>query len=140
MMTLDDSFKVGYLAWCADQGMDEEQTRAHIKKAMSKEAFFGPALGRVVGAPIDFAKALMPYAIPLGIGAGIGVPVAAGLTGGYLAAKATQDDTSVDEAKTDEELSEYRRLTDQALRQTAAKRLQGVPTVGGHLELSQIRQ
>ena len=125
-MNSRECFQLGYLLWCADHGLTQEETHAHVKRA-----FLANVLGEVVEIPGRALAAVINNALPIAAAAGIGVPLAAGATGGYLAAKAVDDNTDVDEAKTDEELAEYQRLTEHAQRQLALKRMRGLPVIGG---------
>lgn len=126
-----ECFQLGYLLWCADHGLTPEQTHVHVKAALEKRAFIGHMLGELVEAPARIISSVASNALPAAAILGIGVPAGVGLTGGYLAAKAVENNTDVDEAKVDEELAEYQRLTEHAQRQLALKRLRGLPAVGG---------
>jgi hypothetical protein len=109
-------FKVGFLMKCAEQGLTIEETHTRIKVALAhiKQAFLGP-----IGAA---ASALTPLAAA----GAIGLPILAGGTTGYLAAKATGADgkSMVDEAKKDEIAAEYKRLAEEAKRRTKIKQIQ----------------
>jgi hypothetical protein len=63
--------------------------------------------------------------MPVATAALIGGPIAAGVGAGYLASNLKEKHTDVDEAKNDEMLAEYERLTDAARRQTFMKSLPG---------------
>lgn len=127
-MSPREAFKAGFLLSCADKGMTADEAHALVKKA------FGPGAGNVVGelieAPGRIISSVGPGLMGAGALAAIGLPIAAGAGVGWGAAKLTDDDSNVDEAKTDELLAEYQRLTDQARRQIAMKQLRGQPTVG----------
>lgn len=130
-MSPQEAFKIGFLLSCADRGLTPEATHALVKEGLAKQALgLGNVVGEMIEAPGRVLSAIGPTAINAGLLAGIGIPIAAGAGTGWAAAKLTDDDSNVDEAKTDEILAEYQRLTDQARRQTAMKQLTGQPTLG----------
>ncbi len=135
-MSPNESFKIGFLLGCADLGLDTDQTHALVKTAVAKTAGLGTIAGEMIEAPGRLVANMGPMAAQLGLLAGVGVPMAAGAGTGWAAAKLTDDDTDVDQAKADELLAEYRRLTDQANRQVAMKQFKGLPTHGGFRTLS----
>ena len=128
-MNLEESLQLGFLSYCADQGMTQEETHTLVKKASEKEAW-----SRLLTAPLGSATHLISSLGPLGItallGLGIGVPAAAGAGAGHLLAKATEKDIDPEEAKGDEVIEQYQRLTDQARRRALLKSIQGVPVIG----------
>ncbi len=119
-MTPKEAFKAGFLIRCAEEGLSDEATHERIKTALFDVGSIMRGIGSI-GSAIA-GPALLT---------GVGLPIVAGVTGGHLAAKAVDDDSDVNEAKTDEILAEYRRLADQARRQTAMKQMRGLPTLGG---------
>ncbi len=126
-MSPQEAFKVGFLLSCADRGLSAEATHALVKRAV---AGIGNVVGEMIEAPGRFVSAVGPTVLNAGLLAAVGLPIAAGAGTGWAAAKLTDDDSNVDEAKTDEILAEYQRLTDQARRQAAMKQLTGQPTLG----------
>ena len=144
MLTSEQAFKVGFLLWCADNGLTQEETHAHIKTAMAraKQAGWGTA---AVGAGIGNSVAGTPGAIAGGLAGaspegtmkalpsvlsaatllGVALPILGGAGGGYLAAKATgSNKDDVEQAKQEEIEGEYYRLAQEARRNAARKRLQ----------------
>jgi hypothetical protein len=125
---------------CADEGLDVEQTHQRVKTALAKvrrekRALFGfnigpgatvgGVAGGAVGGPLGAGGGSMLGHVfdrdPVGMGkfltiTGLAVPAAAGILGGKILADAKKDPLTVEEAKTDEELSEIQRLTDRARR------------------------
>ena len=106
-MNSHEAFKIGFLCRCADEGLTPEQTAVRIKQAatLPKQAgwlkdIFSPAAWT--------ARRLGQLAI-----AG---PPALVVLGGYALSKAKEDTFDVDEAKRDEELTEYQRAIDQLAR------------------------
>lgn len=148
-MTPTQAFKTSFLFRCADEGLTLEQTHARVKAALAvargeKRAYLwgvaggagsGAAVGGAVGGPggatlggalgAVAASPLAPYAAVLGLG----VPAAAGWLGGKALAESRKDPLTVDEAKANEELAEFQRLTDRA-RRLKQLRLQQ-HTIGG---------
>jgi hypothetical protein len=111
-----EAFKVAFLMRCADEGLSIEQTHQRVKTALAKarsekRAFIGSTLSGIG----DLAGGLAQWGKPLML-TGLALPVAAGVMGGKILADAKKDPMTVDEAKTDEELSEIQRLTDRARR------------------------
>jgi len=129
-----EAFKVAFLMRCADEGLDIEQTHQRVKTALAKartekRALFGLGAGGVAGGAAGGPAGAAAGAAaghwfekdPTGMGkfltlTGLALPVALGVTGGKLLADAKKDPLTVEEAKTDEELSEIQRLTDRARR------------------------
>jgi len=122
-MSPQEGFKIGFLLACADRGLDAEEAHGLVKRAFA-------GLDSVLDLPGRALSALGPTAAQTAILAGVGLPIAAGAGTGWAAAKLTDDDSNVEEAKTDEVLAEYQRLTDQARRQAAVKQLKSQPTLG----------
>lgn len=139
----EQAFKVGFLLYCAEQGMEEAEINETIKKALSqfdKEDFLlkeaNPLLsflGNAVGGVAAGASNLMgntlratPQVLSTLATLGIGIPVAAGAGTGYLAAKLTSHDKEdiVEDAKQNEVIGEYERLADEARRKARMKLLQ----------------
>lgn len=122
-MSPQEAFKIGFLLGCADQGLDTETTHGLVKRASR-------VLGEMIEAPGRIAASVMPAVLNAGLLASVGIPIAGGAGIGWAAAKLTDDDSNVDETKSDEILAEYQRLTDQARRQAAMKKLRGQSTMG----------
>jgi hypothetical protein len=89
---------------------------------MSGAYGLGSGLISTAGKALSAAPALAE----LGIGVGVGAPIAAGAMGGYGLAKLTSNDNphALEEAKQDEITSEYERLSDEAKRRILLKRIQ----------------
>jgi hypothetical protein len=142
-MTPEQAFKIGFLFRCAEQGLSQQETGALVKQAIAtfrtkqasieKQAILPAAIlsalgglgsgmmglgGKVVGA--------LPGLASTGGALAIGAPVLAGAGTGYLAAKMTQSDNrdALAEAKQEEVVGEYERLTDEAKRRVLLKRIQ----------------
>ena len=105
MMT-KEAFKIGFLMRCAEEGLSPQETEQRIKQAnaMTKEAVFGEAVGTA-------GKGLMNLVNSLKWGTLV-IPPVTGAFGGYMLAKAKNDSFDIEEAKKDEELSEYYRAID----------------------------
>lgn len=114
-MSPTQAFKVAFLMRCADEGLTIEQTHRRVKTALArvreKRAFFGSMLG---GAG-QFMSGAAAVGKPLAL-LGLGLPVLGGIAGGKMLADMKKDPFTVEEAKTDEQLSEIERLTDRARR------------------------
>jgi len=126
-----EAFKVAFLMRCADEGLDIEQTHQRVKTALAKarrekRAFLG--LGSLLGGTGQFLSGAAAWGKPLLL-TGLALPAAAGVMGGKLLADAKKDPLTVEEAKTDEELSEIQRLTDRARRLKQLRAAQS--TIGG---------
>jgi len=137
-----DAFKVAFLDACAERGLSIAETHALVKQALARpglvkqSALLGMETGAQPGveksaiAPaIATALAMLsgagPYVIPAAVAAGVGAPVAAGLFGGHVAAKAQEDDTKLERAKADELVMAFRQLAAETKRRTAASRMAG---------------
>jgi hypothetical protein len=133
-LTPEQAFKVGFLVRCADEGLTPEEIAERVKaaSAMEKLSFIFPLMtgaataagsfiGGLPGKALQFAGALAPAA---GVAA-VGAPVLAGAGLGYLGAKATASDSDdLEQAKQDEIEGEYYRLSQEARRNAARKKLQ----------------
>ncbi len=115
MVTIKEAFKRGFLARCADEGLDG----AGMTERLTKAAFGMKDLLM----PFSAAGSLIGGATPWVVGAGLGVPLLGGAAAGSVLAKATDDDLGVQEALSDEQIAEYRRLAEQARRRTAVHAL-----------------
>jgi hypothetical protein len=120
-MSPPEAFKAGFLLGCADLGLSAAETHALVKRAIGPGA--GKVIGEMIEAPGRVLSSVGPAVLNAGLAAAIGLPVLAGGTAGWAAAKLRDDDTDVDAAKADELVAEYQRLADQARRQAAAKAL-----------------
>lgn len=123
-MSPQEAFKFGFYARCAEEGLTSEQTLARIKTAS-----LGTIAGELIEGPFRLMSHMGPAAAQAALVAGIGLPIAGGLAMGYAGAKATDDDSNIEEAKADEILSEYQRLTDHARRQALVKQMRGQSTL-----------
>jgi hypothetical protein len=134
-MTTREAFKFGFLLRCAQEGLTLDQTEQRINDILEKKAaWVGPALanlgGRIFSTGGTIASSVLPFLLQSGLVLGIGGPALAGMGGGYLAAKLRSGNVSeIEEAKTNEILAEYQRLTDQARRQSESKRIAGKPSL-----------
>lgn len=75
--------------------------------------------------PFTVAGKVSPYVLGGAALAAVGAPVAAGGLAGYAGAKLQEDPVTVEEAKAKETVSEYRRLADEARRNTRLKQILG---------------
>lgn len=112
-MTPAQSFKFGFLARCVDEGLTGPATieRADQALAFVEKASIFSGIGSVAAKLIEPAVLL-----------GIGVPIAGGAALGAGAAKATEREGDVGEAKIDELIAEYQRLTEQSKRHALMNR------------------
>ena len=132
-MTENQAFRFGFLMQCAEEDLNEVETRDRMEKAacMLKLAVdpFG-ALSRLLSSGVDLAgKAIAPVA-NMGATALLAGPPLAGIGGGYLLSQMNNDtanplkvDDATDEAQRDEELAELYRAIDQ-LEQAERRRKQ----------------
>ena len=118
MLDQREAFKRGFLASCADLGLSSAET-INLAQAAVKRA---GAFGTLLHAPIDMIKTFGPALATTALVAGAGLPIAGGALIGKSLASAHDNERGVDEAKADELISEYRRLTDQARRRSAFRR------------------
>jgi len=117
-LTPVEAFKVGFMARCADDGLDMLAIRARVKSAMEKTAI----VGKVIDAAKDLGKGVIDAAAGWGIPLALAAPPIAGGLAGYGLARATDiDDTDVAEIKDREVIDEYRRNRDQLMRQRATR-------------------
>ena len=128
-MTLNESLQFGILCYCADQGMTQEETHALVKRAADKQAVLAWIAGKFIDVPTKLLTAFGPGALATTAIAAAGVPIVAGIAGGYGLAKATEREIDPDEMKGDEVIEQYRLATDQARRQALLKGIRGVPTL-----------
>lgn len=112
-LTPQESFKVGFLARCAHEGLTPDQMLDRVKRAgdmLEKRSLFDSLVHGAGGV----AKGLAGYGIPMALAA---PPILGGL-GGYALAKATDvDDTDVDAIKNQELVDEYQRQSQRIKRQ-----------------------
>ena len=123
-MSPREAFKVGFLLWCADRGFTPEQTRDFVKHAKSATKVAG-----LFGYPAKIVASIGGPLLGLAALAGVGAPAALGGLVGHHLGKGFDTSEPVEEAKVDELLAEYERLTDQAKRKLALKQLYGKPTL-----------
>ena len=127
-------FKFAFLKKCAEANLSFDDTSkciSMLKQALSAETDMEKKawkpltdlVSSIITAPVHIARSIAPTALTLGAIGTVGLPVAAGLTAGNIAAKASDDDTDIDEAKQLELINEYKRLTDQISRFSHAKSL-----------------
>lgn len=132
-MNSRQSFKVAFLATCARDGLSLSESQQRVRQALTqqqarleelqKQASIGGFLAEI---PEGLARmgssaisAIVPPALSMGTTAAILAPLAVGGGAGWLAARAQDDDSDIDEAKADELISEYSRLAEQARRGSA---------------------
>lgn len=125
-MNSRQAFKVAFLADCARRGLDLQATHACVKEALAKaltkkaEIPIFSGISRVLSEfPEGLARmgaSLAPQALSTAATTAALAPLIGGGLGGYLLARSQDDDTDVDEAKADELISEYHRLSEQARR------------------------
>jgi hypothetical protein len=118
-MTNPEAYKIGFLARCAEEGLDMPLIEQRIKTAaMMKKAVIGQDVpGKVVGGTVDVAKKLFDS----GKFWAMATPPITGTFGGYLLARAAENKDSVAEAQRQEELAAYY----QAIEQLARKQRHG---------------
>ena len=124
MLTAQDAFKVGFLARCVEDGLDESQIVASVKRAsdmMEKYASGGgggilgslPVVGGLLGGAANAVGSMAPYAAT----AAIAAPPLLGGAAGYALAKGTDiDDRDVEDVKNREVIDEYARQTEKLRR------------------------
>lgn len=137
-MTEHEAFQLGFLTRCAEEGLTAAQAAARARDVWQHAQQFpkaaaGDAAGGLTGyltAPLTAVKSVtdaIAGVAPLAhtVGAiGVGLPILAGGAGGYALARLTDDDTDIDQARSDETVAEYRRLTDHLRRQQQLRRQQ----------------
>jgi hypothetical protein len=113
-MTNPEAYKVGFLARCAEEGLDMPRIEQRIKTAaMIKRAVWGGDVpGKFVGAGTDIFKKLLDS----GKLFAMATPPMAGTFGGYLMARANENEDSVAEAQRQEELAAYYQAIEQLAR------------------------
>lgn len=119
MLSPKDSFRVGFLARCADAGMTPEQTLSAVESAREKVA---GVISTIAGKTMDAAKGVAGGLAGWGIPLAIAAPPMLGVLGGMGLAKATDiDDTDVEDVKSQEVTEELDRQADALRRQQAAR-------------------
>lgn len=107
-MTDRERFKVAFLEKYAEAGQTPDEAHAGVRYLLAeKSAGIGAALASKL-------MSLGGTGLTLAAVGGISAPVIGGGLAGYSLAKATDDETSPEEAKADEIIAEYSRLADQA--------------------------
>ena len=125
-MTPRELFKVTVLSQVADRGLPIEQVRLMLKDAVAR--LEKKAAWELPSIPLSqtFANVAKPFAglsaNALGAAAILGPP-AIGTLGGYMVAKAREDDTGVPAAQADEKILLYKQLAQDARRRALAKGL-----------------
>lgn len=133
-LTQEQAFKIGFLQACAEEGLSMVETGQRVKQAIAfkraggqleKQAWL-PGLAWVGGKAIQAIPALASTGLTTAGVLGIGLPVAAGASTGYLAGKMNNTDGKglVEDAKNEEIIGEYERLADEARRRSRLKKLQ----------------
>lgn len=106
-MTEIEQFKFGFLLRCADEGLSPPQIEERIKLAS--------VIGGIGGAMAAGAKGTAGL-----LGAGLAGSALLGAGGGYIAAKAQEQQVDPEEAKQQELIAAFRQHAEQA-RRTAAR-------------------
>jgi hypothetical protein len=134
--TQEQLIKIGFLHKCAEDGLTDVETHLRVKAAIKMYKEANPLLTQLMSGAYGLGSGLIstagkafsaaPALAELGIGVGVGAPIAAGAMGGYGLAKLTSNDNphALEEAKQDEITSEYERLSDEAKRRILLKRIQ----------------
>lgn len=117
-MTAKDIFKVQFLKAAADRGWSMPQTASVLRHILESPLSKAALLGGVASGVGSALGGLGPLAVM----AAIGAPIAAGVAGGHIIAKARDDDTDVEAAKADETAQVYRQLAEEARRRAAERR------------------
>jgi hypothetical protein len=113
-----DAFKRGFLLRCAEEGLDIEQIHTRIKQALDKSSssdgsgWFDSLIGKPLGHITD-----------LGLAAGIGIPIGAGVIGG-AAYNRSKPQERPEDLKHEDIRNEYYRLADAIRRKTAIREMQ----------------
>ena len=133
-LTEEQTFKIGFLLKCAEEGLTMEETHSRIKtiltshKQLQKQAFLSDiwkATKDVGSSGLDLAKAIAGPVVNYSSIAALGLPIAGGAALGYGAAKLTNPDKDfIADAKQDELVGEYERLAEDARRRARIKQLQ----------------
>ncbi len=140
-MTEKEAFKFAFLLECVSKGMTQSEIHNRIKQAkaelagtaIEKEAAMpwalgaaGNLVGKGVSGVTNILKYILPQAVNVGLAGAIGLPILGGGALGYTAAKLTGGGgaNAVEDAKKDETISEYDRLSEEAKRRSKIKALQ----------------
>jgi hypothetical protein len=135
-MTPRDHFKLKFLKTCAEAGCSPQEALGRAQDALAyieKQAsptVLAALLGLGKGLFGLGGKAVSTFGGPLmtaGTIGAVGLPLAAGGLGGVTAARATSDDSDIDEAKANELIAEYARLSDQSRRYNQVRQHRFVP-------------
>lgn len=119
-LTTKQSFRFGFLAKCASDGLTAEETlaKADAVKVLLKTAF----LGTVAGKAMDATKSLVGWAGSLATPLALAAPIGIGAGAGYGLAKMTDvDDSDVEDVADNEVLDELRRQTERLKRLRAVR-------------------
>lgn len=114
-MTDQEAFKLGFFAYCVEQGMTPDQVNDHVCK-LGQEKRADGLLGSA-GNLLGMGGALAA------IGA-VGLPLGAGYVGGTGIGKAQSDAVSSSDVKNKELILEYKRLAARARLNRKIKELQ----------------
>lgn len=118
-MNSRDAFKVGFLTFCADQGMSGAEASACMQKAASILEKKALGLKDLVGP----AAGLYGLGKTTAVGLGVGVPVAIGAGVGALASNAMHPEVDADDVKKQELIDEYRSYARRAREKQRTKTL-----------------
>ena len=102
MLSPREAFRIGFLLRCADEGLAPQEAHERVKSAQAIMKQAG-----IVGDVLGHGKSLLSTG-----GAGlIALPLMAGVGGGYLAHKAVEDDTDIEDLRKRELIEELKRAT-----------------------------
>lgn len=114
MITPREAFRIGFLKRCVDDGLTPVQTRDRFEKAAEFLEKQGTSmLGEAGGALNKLLGSAATY--------GVALPIAAGVGGGYLANKMTEDDLDEDDVRKRELIEELQHWTRRANEQNKLK-------------------
>lgn len=119
MITPREAFRIGFLKRCVDDGLTPAETRDRVEKAA---AF----LEKQATGPVELAGGALNKMLGSAMTYGIALPVAAGVGGGYLANKLTEDDLDEDDVRKQELIDELRHWTRRANEQNKLKLLRPI--------------
>lgn len=139
-ITPEDGFKIGFLLGCAENGLTIDEAEkltkkavllmqeGHIKKANILGTILSP-INTVSAGALKFLSSLVgavPNLLSTGATIGIGLPVLAGAGTGYALAKLLGHNSKslVEDAKKDEIIGEYERLSEESRRRALLRRIQ----------------
>lgn len=121
-MTSLESFKIGFLARCAAEGLTPEQILKRAEAMEDRVTKLAGVLSTVAGKAMDAGQGIAGGAVGYGVPLALVAPWLVGGIAGFGASKATDiDDTDVDAIKDREVIDEYGRQTARLKRQLAVR-------------------